>query len=99
MTDHSDLLRRAAALARKVSTTGAFGVVADGLESVADLHEPRSDGHGCQWCNDEDWPCADTRHAAVMARLVLNEETPPMADLHHTPGAPLSAPQLQHRPW
>ena len=54
--------------------------VAGWLESTADLHEEthpdvrRVMGHGCQWCADEDWPCADMRHAEAVARAVLGKE-------------------------
>jgi hypothetical protein len=48
------------------------------LKGVAELHEQNTlPGHanvippGCQWCNDEDWPCNDMRHALATARAVL----------------------------
>lgn len=50
------------------------------LAGVADLHEPHVPSHGrdtptpgCQWCNDEDWPCADMRKALTLARGILGE--------------------------
>jgi hypothetical protein len=55
--------------------------VADWLAEVADLHEPKLRGHGalvppgCQWCEDEDWPCADTRRALAVARAI-NQQQP-----------------------
>lgn len=52
------------------------------LAGVADLHEPNVPSHGsdvpapgCQWCADEDWPCADTRKAMDVARLLLGDLT------------------------
>lgn len=54
--------------------------IAQLLAGVADLHEPHAPGHGrdvpapgCQWCNDEDWPCADMRKALTLARCILGE--------------------------
>lgn len=59
-------------------------------ETVA-LHTPRRCGeyvgnnttcglpHGCEWCGDEDWPCADIRNALAVARAVvrgINTYTP-----------------------
>jgi hypothetical protein len=51
--------------------------LANWLESTADLHEPHlCDKHegceaiGCQWCGDEDWPCADMRNALAVARAI-----------------------------
>ena len=48
------------------------------LESVTELHEPnvcgKHEGCGhsdCQWCADEDFPCADMRNALAVARAVL----------------------------
>ena len=48
------------------------------LEETAGLHEQNTlPGHaniippGCQWCADEDWPCADTRRALAVARAIL----------------------------
>lgn len=52
----------------------AAHLVADWLESASDLHEPPNRPPGCQWCADEDWPCADMRHAEAVARAVLGEE-------------------------
>ncbi len=55
------------------------------LEETADLHEQNTlPGHaniippGCQWCADEDWPCADTRRALAVAHIILGttKETP-----------------------
>lgn len=54
---------------------GVALAVAAWLESVADLHEPPNRPPGCQWCTDEDWPCADTRHALTVARLLLGEDS------------------------
>ena len=45
------------------------------LDSVTDLHEQQATGPGCQWCNDEDWPCADTRHAQAVARTMPTTHT------------------------
>lgn len=62
----------------------ALNAMADWLESVLDLHEPilgfpgRETNYelaGCQWCNDEDWPCADTRFAVAAARIHLEEDS------------------------
>ena len=48
------------------------------LDDCAELHEPHTcDKHegcaplGCQWCADEDSPCADVRNALAVARQVL----------------------------
>lgn len=65
---------------------GVALAVADWLESVADLHEEtpadirRLMGGGCQWCGDEDWPCADMRAALKTARALLNEPEEPLTD-------------------
>lgn len=47
------------------------------LDDVAELHEPQTcDKHegcdplGCQWCGDEDTPCADVRNALAVARAL-----------------------------
>ncbi|TXJ78592.1 hypothetical protein E2C11_16425 [Streptomyces lavendulae] len=47
------------------------------LREAAALHEPQlCEKHegcaplGCQWCNDEDWPCADIRNALTVARAL-----------------------------
>lgn len=53
---------------------GVALAVAAWLEAVADLHQPPKRAPGCQWCTDEDWPCADTRHAQTVARALLGEE-------------------------
>jgi hypothetical protein len=57
---------------------GVGCALADWLESTAELHEPnvctKHEGcgpFGCQWCADEDWPCADIRNALAVARAVL----------------------------
>ena len=56
---------------------GVGEALAAWLESVAELHEPSRTGccgrvlAGCQWCADEDWPCADMRHALAVAGAVL----------------------------
>lgn len=54
--------------------------IAQLLAGVADLHEPNVPSHGrevptpgCQWCSDEDWPCADMRKALTLARSILGE--------------------------
>lgn len=56
---------------------GAGNALADWLESAPVLHEPKAcekhDGCsplGCDWCGDEDWPCADIRSALAVARAV-----------------------------
>lgn len=48
--------------------------LADWLGTTADLHEARADGLGCQWCADEDWPCADARQAVAVARAITLED-------------------------
>lgn len=48
--------------------------LADWLDTTADLHEARADGLGCQWCADEDWPCADARQAVTVARAITLED-------------------------
>lgn len=64
------------ALARFIAAMhpGIGAALADWLDTVADLHEqPTHRGQtrpGCQWCNDEDWLCADTRHALTVARHI-----------------------------
>jgi hypothetical protein len=42
------------------------------LRETAALHEHDArPGHGgCQWCADEDWPCADIRNALAVARQI-----------------------------
>lgn len=47
------------------------------LDGVAELHEPtvcrKHEGCaslGCQWCADEDTPCADVRNALAVARAL-----------------------------
>jgi hypothetical protein len=52
------------------------------LRETATLHEPGRCGkptdnggtcgaaHGCDWCGDEDWPCADIRNALAVARAL-----------------------------
>lgn len=47
-------------------------------QAIADLltddhHEPRTDGRGCGWCADEDWPCADRRARLAVARELTGE--------------------------
>lgn len=42
------------------------------LRSVADLHEPPDHPPGCQWCSDEDWPCADVREALAVAQELFD---------------------------
>lgn len=54
---------------------GVALAVATWLEDVADLHEPHASAYGCDWCSDEDWPCADTRNALAVARALLGEDT------------------------
>ena len=65
--------------------TGLAEPLAAWLEETADLHEQNTlPGHaniippGCQWCADEDWPCADTRRALAVAHIILGttKETP-----------------------
>lgn len=53
------------------------------LEDCADLHEPHVPGQligyvppGCQWCADEDFPCADMRNALAVARVINGSSTP-----------------------
>ncbi|MFJ7895948.1 hypothetical protein [Streptomyces anthocyanicus] len=48
------------------------------LREAAALHTPNEcDKHvncgpfGCEWCGDEDWPCADIRNALAVARAVV----------------------------
>lgn len=53
---------------------GVGAALADWLDSAAELHE-EGPHHDCQWCGDEDWPCADIRHALAVARLI-NQEVP-----------------------
>ena len=47
------------------------------LRETAALHEPTAcekhescDPLGCDWCGDEDWPCADVRNALAVARAI-----------------------------
>jgi hypothetical protein len=47
------------------------------LTGCAELHEAHlCDKHegcavlGCQWCGDEDWPCADMRNTLAVARAI-----------------------------
>lgn len=51
--------------------------LAEWLWETAGLHEQgRHRGEtlaDCQWCADEDWPCADVRRALGVARAVLGE--------------------------
>ncbi|MFD4596777.1 hypothetical protein ACFWPQ_01965 [Streptomyces sp. NPDC058464] len=55
--------------------------VAKLLREIGALHEPGCPGkrlsghncggpHGCDWCGDEDWPCADMRNALAVARAI-----------------------------
>lgn len=53
---------------------GVALAVATWLEDVADLHEPHASAYGCDWCSDEDWPCADTRNALAVARALLGKD-------------------------
>lgn len=53
---------------------GVALAVATWLEDVADLHEPHPHAYGCDWCSDEDWPCADTRNALAVARALLGKD-------------------------
>ena len=56
------------------------------LRETAALHTPNEcDKHvgcgplGCEWCGDEDWPCADIRNALAVAQAAvrsLNTYTP-----------------------
>ncbi|MFE6355904.1 hypothetical protein ACFVOO_23985 [Streptomyces rochei] len=48
------------------------------LRETAALHTPNECGKhvgcgplGCEWCGDEDWPCADIRNALAVARVVV----------------------------
>lgn len=87
MTTPADELRAAAEKLRDLAPliTGRLAGLADPvarwLESTAELHEEKLPGHGgvvppgCQWCEDEDWPCAEMRDALAVARLILG--TPP----------------------
>lgn len=80
-------LRQAAATMRRL-TGPAAEPIAKLLEDTAELHEPGRCGkptanggtcgaeHGCQWCNDEDWPCADTRNALAVARAINGDNAP-----------------------
>ncbi len=59
------------------SALAAFGSdLARWLEETDELHEQSLPGHanivppGCQWCADEDWPCADMRNALATARAI-----------------------------
>lgn len=64
--------------------------VAAWLESTVELHEPktdlaqgpepREDLSACQWCADEDTPCADLRHARAIAELITGRMH--LADTH-----------------
>ncbi|MGV9588214.1 hypothetical protein [Streptomyces tendae] len=47
------------------------------LRETAALHEHdnRPDHGGCDWCGDEDWPCADIRNALAVARTI-NDTAP-----------------------
>jgi hypothetical protein len=51
------------------------------LDDCADLHEAKLPGHrgqvppGCQWCGDEDFPCADVRNALAVARAITTHPT------------------------
>lgn len=62
---------------------GAGAALAKLLEDCAELHEPNvctkhegCDPFGCQWCNDEDAPCADLRNALAVARAINGGEQP-----------------------
>jgi hypothetical protein len=79
------------------------------LERVAELHEEnpnrvdtRGLAQGCQWCADEDWPCADMRHALALADAILDDAPPsgptaPQTDAHAT-GASSDAPTAPEPP-
>lgn len=47
---------------------------ADELHEEMPPNERAASGQGCQWCIDEDWPCADRRAALAVAHALLNEE-------------------------
>ncbi|KAB1146787.1 hypothetical protein F7R91_14500 [Streptomyces luteolifulvus] len=74
-------MRFPAAMTATSSTAALIGArlpLAELLESAAELHEANPPHRGvprpgCQWCADEDWPCADTRAALAVARAL----TPP----------------------
>ena len=81
---HAETLRRAIEVFRGLAKRSLPGgrednglnALADWFETVIDLHGPivtLDHPWGCQWCNDEDWPCADTRHALNVARAYLGE--------------------------
>jgi hypothetical protein len=51
------------------------------LRETAALHTPTTcEKHegcaplGCDWCGDEDWPCADIRNALAVAQLINGGE-------------------------
>lgn len=70
--------------------TGAARAVANWLEDVVELHDPMPEPPAvgvvaatdslasCHWCNDEDRPCADLRHAFEVAAEILGTKHEPM---------------------
>lgn len=69
-----------------IATMGApLGeALAASLRNAVDLHEPkRCRKHegcapmGCDWCGDEDFPCADLRHALTLAEHILGRKHNP----------------------
>ncbi|MFF7824231.1 hypothetical protein ACFZCM_03310 [Streptomyces rochei] len=71
------------AAARKLSSGDLIARVdldlpmAKQLRETAALHTPTAcqkhvgcDPLGCEWCADEDWPCADIRNALAVARAI-----------------------------
>jgi hypothetical protein len=77
-TETAARLREAAAKIRTLSGPAAEPIAA-WLESAAELHEQSMHrgqvSPGCQWCADEDWPCADMRHALALADAILAAPT------------------------
>ena len=62
------------------------------LEDCAELHEAHEPGPlgtippGCQWCADEDFPCADMRNALAVARAISSaKRTGMQVNIHPKP--------------
>jgi hypothetical protein len=59
-----------------VFSPAAAHALAKALRQTEALHTPTTcqhEGcmpHGCEWCGDEDWPCADLRNALAVARQI-----------------------------